>query len=76
MLSKHAGLWITARREIFYSQATHITFICPMRFDAFPLDTQVMWTDAASHGVSMEPALPDVKIYCSSRYMHALLLPK
>ncbi len=24
------------------SQATHITFICPMRFDAFPLDTQVI----------------------------------
>ena len=25
-------------------QATHINFICPMRFDAFPLDTQVyLW---------------------------------
>ena len=22
------------------SQATHITFICPMRFDKFPMDTQ------------------------------------
>jgi hypothetical protein len=22
-------------------QATHINFICPMRFDTFPLDTQV-----------------------------------
>ena len=26
---------------ILYSQATHITFICPMLFDSFPLDTQV-----------------------------------
>ena len=26
----------------FPPQATHITFICPMRFDAFPLDTQVI----------------------------------
>merc|ERR1719400_1042689 len=25
---------------VLYSQATHITFICPMRFDKFPLDTQ------------------------------------
>ena len=41
MLSKHAGLWITRNKEIMYSQATHINFICPMRFDAFPLDTQV-----------------------------------
>ena len=42
VLSKHAGLWITTNNDVFYSQATHITFICPMRFDAFPLDTQVM----------------------------------
>ena len=41
VLSKHAGLWITTSKDVFYSQATHITFICPMRFDAFPLDTQV-----------------------------------
>ncbi|QQP40987.1 Gammaaminobutyric acid receptor subunit deltalike, partial [Caligus rogercresseyi] len=40
VLSKHAGLWITSEKDILYSQATHITFICPMRFDAFPLDTQ------------------------------------
>ncbi len=42
VLSKHAGLWITTNNDVFYSQATHITFICPMRFDAFPLDTQVI----------------------------------
>ena len=41
VLSKHAGLWITKDKEIMYSQATHINFICPMRFDNFPLDTQV-----------------------------------
>ena len=41
VLSKHAGLWVTTNHDVFYSQATHITFICPMRFDSFPLDTQV-----------------------------------
>jgi len=40
VLSKLAGLWITPEKGVFYSQATHITFICPMRFDKFPLDTQ------------------------------------
>ncbi|XP_023344754.1 glycine receptor subunit alpha-1 [Eurytemora carolleeae] len=40
VLSKHAGLWITRNKEVMYSQATHINFICPMRFDTFPLDTQ------------------------------------
>ena len=42
VLSKHAGLWITREKEIMYSQATQINFICPMRFDNFPLDTQVI----------------------------------
>ena len=40
VLSKLAGLWISADYTILYSQATHITFICPMHFDKFPLDTQ------------------------------------
>lgn len=40
VLNKLAGLWITADKTVLYSQATHITFICPMRFDKFPLDTQ------------------------------------
>ena len=48
VLSKHAGLWITLNNEIMYSQATHINFICPMRFDAFPLDTQVGQNTAAA----------------------------
>ena len=40
VLSKLAGLWITADYTVSYSEATHITFICPMHFDKFPLDTQ------------------------------------
>jgi hypothetical protein len=40
VLNKLAGLWIYATHDVLYSQATHITFICPMRFDKFPLDTQ------------------------------------
>merc|ERR1719282_1861211 len=40
VLSKLAGLWIDTEKKVLYSQATHITFICPMRFDKFPLDTQ------------------------------------
>ena len=41
VLSKLAGLWIDRKKRIYYSQATHITFICPMVFDFFPLDVQV-----------------------------------
>ena len=41
VLSKLAGLWVNGRNEIMYSQASQITFICPMIFNYFPLDTQV-----------------------------------
>lgn len=40
VLNQLAGLWISLDKQILYSQATHITFICPMRFDKFPLDKQ------------------------------------
>jgi hypothetical protein len=50
VLSKHAGLWVTPENAILYSQATHITFICPMRFDSFPLDTQVITIYRVSQG--------------------------
>lgn len=40
VLSKLAGLWINTNKLILYSQATHISFICPMSFDKFPLDEQ------------------------------------
>ena len=40
VLSKLAGLWIGADYTVLYSEATHISFICPMHFDKFPLDTQ------------------------------------
>jgi len=40
VLSKLAGLWIDTDKKVLYSQATHISFICPMSFDKFPLDQQ------------------------------------
>ena len=34
-------MWIKNGTEILYSQETHITFWCPMRFGKYPLDRQV-----------------------------------
>lgn len=53
VLSKLAGLWIDAKKRIYYSQATHITFICPMVFDAFPLDTQICKFQVGSYSYDM-----------------------
>ena len=41
VFTKFAGLFIVNGNEILYSQETHITFWCPMRFNNFPLDKQV-----------------------------------
>ena len=34
------GIWIAGDKTVLYSQAAHITFVCPMKFERFPLDTQ------------------------------------
>ena len=41
VLSKLEGLWLNRNFEIMYAVATRITFICPMTFNAFPLDVQI-----------------------------------
>jgi len=41
VLSKLEGLWLNRNFGIMYVVATRITFICPMTFNAFPLDVQV-----------------------------------
>jgi len=41
VLSSLADLWITREKDVLYSQATHITFFCPMKFNMFPFDTQI-----------------------------------
>lgn len=54
VLSKLAGLWVNAKNEIMYSQASQITFICPMIFNYFPLDTQVCKFQVGSYSYNME----------------------
>merc|ERR1712223_262914 len=60
VLSKLAGLWIDANKRIYYSQATHITFICPMVFDSFPLDTQTCKFQVGSYSYDDNRMLFDV----------------
>ena len=40
VLRKLDGLWIRADYVVSYSEAAHITSICTMDYDKFPLDTQ------------------------------------
>ncbi len=49
VLSRLAGVWVYTNKKVYYSQSTHITFICPMRFDKFPLDTQTCLFQVGSY---------------------------
>ena len=40
VLSKLEGVWIDDQHQLLYALATRITFICPMKFNAFPMDIQ------------------------------------
>ena len=63
VLSKLAGLWIDTDKNILYSQATHITFICPMRFDKFPLDTQTCRFRVGSYSYDSTKLLFQTRTY-------------
>ncbi|TRY78448.1 hypothetical protein TCAL_14393 [Tigriopus californicus] len=41
VLKKLAGVWIVEGKAIYYNQASSVTFLCPMRFDLYPLDSHV-----------------------------------
>ena len=36
-----AGVWIIDGRYVFYNQFSSVTFLCPMRFERYPLDEHV-----------------------------------
>ena len=43
ILSKLEGLWVDDDHNLMHALASRITFICPMRFNSFPLDVQVTY---------------------------------
>ena len=40
VLTKLEGIWLNKDDNLVYAIATRITFICPMKFNAFPMDIQ------------------------------------
>ena len=41
ILSKLEGFWVDEDQNLMHALASRITFICPMRFNSFPMDVQV-----------------------------------
>ena len=36
-----SGVWIIGGTDVFYNQFTTVTFMCPMRYEKFPLDSHI-----------------------------------
>ena len=49
VLTLVAGMWVHADKQVYYSTDAHVAFICPMRFDKFPLDTQTCYFKLGSY---------------------------
>ena len=35
------GVWIINGKDVFYNQYSTVTFLCPMRFERYPLDEHI-----------------------------------
>ena len=35
------GVWIIDGKDVFYNQFSTVTFLCPMRFERYPLDEHI-----------------------------------
>ena len=62
-MSKLSGLWIAGDKKLTYGQTTHITFICPMKFDKFPFDTQICKFRVGSYNLDSSKLLFVTKAY-------------
>jgi len=41
VLKRLAGVWIIDGKDVFYNQFSTVTFLCPMRFERYPLDEHI-----------------------------------
>ena len=62
-MSKLSGLWIASDKKLTYGQTTHITFICPMKFNKFPFDTQICKFRVGSYNQDSSKVLFTTKHY-------------
>ena len=53
VLKKLAGVWIVGGNHVYYNQATTVTFLCPMRFDLYPLDEHICKFKVGSTNLDM-----------------------
>jgi len=53
ILSKLEGFWVDSEHNLMHALASRITFICPMRFNSFPMDVQVCTFQVGSFNYDM-----------------------
>jgi len=54
ILSKLEGFWVDSDQTMMHALASRITFICPMRFNSFPMDVQVCTFQVGSFNYAID----------------------
>ena len=54
ILSKLEGFWVDNEQNLMHALASRITFICPMRFNSFPMDVQVCTFQVGSFNYAVD----------------------
>ena len=57
-----SGVWIIGGTDVFYNQFTTVTFMCPMRYEKFPLDSHICKFRVGSTNIVKLPSSQVIKI--------------
>ena len=75
ILSKLKGFWVDSEDNLMHAVASRITFICPMRFDKFPLDTQTCKFRVGSYSYDNSKLLYETRSFgYSSKRVNSIAL--
>ena len=53
------GVWIINGKDVFYNQYSTVTFLCPMRFERYPLDEHICRSENLVDSVMKNIDFPD-----------------
>ena len=60
------GVWIINGKDVFYNQFSTVTFLCPMRFERYPLDEHIckfkVRSTIKAKGLHFFPPLKDANL--------------
>lgn len=74
MIFAISGLWFSNESKVSYLQEIQVTFWCPMRFQWYPMDTQICKFRIGSYGYDMKYLYVRTEKLTYSKKVHKTVL--